>query len=166
MSVTHEKTPPKVFDRPMADRALQLACDTLQIEADAIIALKQRLVSDTQGNFTQAVALLFNCSGRVVVSGIGKSGHVARKIAATLASTGTPALYVHPAEASHGDLGMVTPGDAVIALSNSGGTAELADIIAYSRRFRIPLIAITSRADSVLANAADQLLLLPRVAEA
>src|SRR3569833_2142118 len=166
MSVTHEKTPPKVFDRPMADRALQLACDTLQIEADAIIALKQRLVSDSQGNFTQAVALLFNCSGRVVVSGMGKSGHVARKIAATLASTGTPALFVHPAEASHGDLGMIVPGDAVLALSNSGETVELADLVAHTRRFGLPLVAITGRPHSTQAQAADVALILPEAAEA
>ena len=104
---------------------------------------------------------LVACEGRVVISGMGKSGHVARKIAATLASTGTPALFVHPGEASHGDLGMIVPDDAVIALSNSGETAELTDLVAYTRRFAIPLIAITSRAHSALANAADATLLLP-----
>jgi len=155
MSVTHEKTPPKVFDRPMADRALQLACDTLQIEADAIIALKQRLVSDSQGNFTQAVALLFNCSGRVVVSGIGKSGHIARKIAATLASTGTPALFVHPAEAAHGDLGMVTENDAFIAISNSGETSELMSIVPIVKRMGAKLIAMTGSDSSNLAQLAN-----------
>ena len=97
---------------------------------------------------------------------MGKSGHVARKIAATLASTGTPALFVHPAEASHGDLGMVVPGDAVLALSNSGETAELADLVAHTRRFGLPLIAITARAGSTLARAADIVLLLPAAAEA
>src|SRR5262249_12242759 len=97
---------------------------------------------------------------------MGKSGHVARKIASTLASTGTPALFVHPGEASHGDLGMIAPGDAVIALSNSGDTAELADIVAYTRRFRIPLIAMTRRAASTLAEAADIALIVPESAEA
>src|SRR3546814_8482983 len=113
---------------------------------------------------SKAVDLLFSLggdrpaltpSGRVIVSGMGKSGHIARKIAATMASTGTPALFVHPAEASHGDLGMITAGDAVIALSNSGGTPELADVVAYTRRFGIPLIALTSGSGSALAEAAD-----------
>ncbi|MCC7283568.1 MAG: KpsF/GutQ family sugar-phosphate isomerase, partial [Acetobacteraceae bacterium] len=105
-------------------------------------------------------------SGRVVVTGMGKSGHVGRKIAATLASTGTPALFVHPAEASHGDLGMIGQGDAVLALSNSGETPELADLIAYSRRFAIALVAIVGRAPSTLADAADVALVLPRADEA
>jgi arabinose-5-phosphate isomerase len=134
----------------------------LQIEADGLLAL-QRALDDS---LEEALDSLAGVTGRVVVTGIGKSGHVARKIAATLASTGSPALYVHPAEASHGDLGMIAPGDAVIALSNSGGTVELADIIAYTRRFRIPLIAVTSRRDSVLANAADVALILPKATEA
>src|SRR4051812_38903292 len=108
MSVPYAKTLPKPFDAKSAQRALELACETLQIEADAIIALKHRLASGTDNSFVQAVDLLLQCSGRVVVSGMGKSGHIARKIAATLASTGTPALFVHPAEAAHGDLGMVT----------------------------------------------------------
>jgi arabinose-5-phosphate isomerase len=142
--------------------AHEAAAKVLEIEAEGLLALRRSL----DERFDHALDLLVGITGRVVVTGMGKSGHVARKIAATLASTGTPALYVHPAEASHGDLGMVAQGDAVIALSNSGGTAELADIIAYSRRFRIPLIAMTSRADSVLANAADLVLLLPRVVEA
>ena len=104
--------------------------------------------------------------GRIIVTGIGKSGHVARKIAATLASTGTPAQFVHPVEASHGDLGMIGSEDAILALSNSGETTELADIVAYSRRFEIPLIAITGGARSTLAEAADVVLLLPAAAEA
>jgi arabinose-5-phosphate isomerase len=115
--------------------------------------------------FVQAVQLLFGCKGRVVVTGMGKSGHVARKIAATLASTGTPALFVHPAEASHGDLGMITASDVVIALSNSGETAEMTDLVAYTRRFSIPLIGITRRAQSSLAEASDIALILPDVAE-
>ncbi len=113
------------------------------------------LADQLDASFVKAVRYLVACKGRVVVSGMGKSGHVARKIAATLASTGTPALFVHPGEASHGDLGMIVPDDAVIALSNSGETAELTDLVAYTRRFSIPLIAITSRAHSALANAAD-----------
>ena len=126
----------------------------------------QALATTLDGRFVQAVALLAEVTGRVVVSGIGKSGHIARKIAATLASTGTPSLFVHPAEASHGDLGMVVAGDAVLALSNSGETIELADIIAYARRFSLPLIGITARARSALAEAADVTLLLPDAEEA
>jgi arabinose-5-phosphate isomerase len=110
--------------------------------------------------------MLASATGRVVVSGMGKSGHVGRKIAATLASTGTPALFVHPAEASHGDLGMIVAGDAVLALSNSGETPELADLIRHSRRFALPLVAVTARGDSALARAADVVLSLPAVAEA
>jgi arabinose-5-phosphate isomerase len=105
-------------------------------------------------------------ANRLVVSGMGKSGHVARKIAATFASTGTPSLFVHPAEASHGDLGMITPADAVLALSNSGETPELADLVDYTRRFAIPLIAITGRAESTLARAADVTLVLADAPEA
>src|SRR5215204_2892178 len=99
---------------------------------------------DAEG-FGRAVGLLAEAKGRVIVTGMGKSGHVARKIAATFASTGTPSLYVHPAEASHGDLGMITADDVVLALSNSGETPELADIVAHSRRFAIPLLAIVGR---------------------
>ncbi len=116
--------------------------------------------------FTQAVDLLAAAAGRVVVTGMGKSGHVARKIAATLASTGTPAQFVHPAEASHGDLGNIGRQDAILALSNSGETAELGDVLAYSRRFQIPLVAMTRNEGSGLAEAADVMLLLPATAEA
>jgi arabinose-5-phosphate isomerase len=117
-------------------------------------------------DFTAALNILAAVTGRVIVSGMGKSGHVGRKIAATLASTGTPAFFVHAAEASHGDLGMIAAGDAVLALSNSGETPELADLISYTRRYGIPLVAITSRAGSTLATAADVPLLLPSVGEA
>ena len=134
----------------------------LQLEAEGILALVQAL----DGRMVKAVDLLAGATGRIVVTGMGKSGHIARKIAATMASTGTPALFVHPAEASHGDLGMIAAGDAVIALSNSGGTPELADIVAYTRRFGIPLIAITGRGNSTLAEAADAALVLPQAAEA
>ena len=142
-----------------------LACArrVLRLEAAGLEALAQSL----DDVFTEALDLLDGRTGRVVVTGIGKSGHVARKIAATLSSTGTPALFVHPAEASHGDLGMIEPeGDAVIALSNSGETTELADLVAYAKRFHIPLIAITGRADSALAQAADVALVLPASDEA
>ncbi|MGE0715307.1 MAG: SIS domain-containing protein [Alphaproteobacteria bacterium] len=116
--------------------------------------------------FVAALDVFAAATGRVVVTGMGKSGHVARKIAATMASTGTPALFVHPAEASHGDLGMIAAGDAVLALSNSGETPELADIVGFTRRFRIPLVAMTRRRPSTLADAADVALVLPAVEEA
>lgn len=123
-------------------------------------------VADNLGDsFIKAIRLLVNCKGRVVISGMGKSGHIARKIAATMASTGTPALFVHPGEASHGDLGMIVADDVVMALSNSGETAELTDLIAYTRRFSIPLIAITGRDHSSLGDAADATLILPPVPE-
>ena len=141
---------------------IEVARTVLAAEAAGLRALSASL----DHRFTAAAGLLSACTGRVVVSGMGKSGHVGRKIAATLASTGTPSLFVHPAEASHGDLGMIVPGDAVLALSNSGETAELADLVAHARRFGIPLIAITGRADSALARAADVLLPLPPAAEA
>lgn len=141
---------------------LEVARSVLATEAAGLRAL----ASGLDESFDRAVTLLAEIAGRVVVSGMGKSGHVARKIAATLASTGTPALFVHPAEASHGDLGMVVGGDAVLALSNSGETAELADLISHASRFRMPLVAITTRRDSSLASAADVALLLPPSAEA
>jgi len=153
MSVPHEKNLPKAFDAPMSQRALQLARDTLQIEADAILALKDRLVLDDR--IVHAVALLLECSGRVVVSGMGKSGHIARKIASTLASTGTPALFVHPAEAAHGDLGMVTENDAFVAISNSGETAELLSIVPIIKRMGAKLIAMTGNDSSSLAKMAN-----------
>ncbi len=129
---------------------------------------KQGLDALSEGlddGFIKSLDILAGVEGRVIVSGMGKSGHVGRKIAATLASTGTPAFFVHAAEASHGDLGMIAAGDAVLAISNSGETPELADLISYTRRFDIPLVAITGRAGSSLAMAADALLLLPAVGE-
>ncbi len=144
------------------DADLDTARDVLATEAAGLRALAASL----DEAFTRAVALLAGAAGRVVVTGMGKSGHVARKLAATLASTGTPALFVHPAEASHGDLGMIVPGDVVLALSNSGETAELADLIEHARRFGLNLIAITGRAGSTLAAAADAVLLLPPAREA
>ncbi|HEX7636595.1 MAG TPA: KpsF/GutQ family sugar-phosphate isomerase [Noviherbaspirillum sp.] len=155
MSVPQAKTLPKAFDRTDAQRALDLARSTLQIEADAILALKNRLSDSADDAFAQAVGLLLQCGGRVVVSGIGKSGHIARKIAATLASTGTPALFVHAAEALHGDLGMITENDALIAISNSGEAAEFLAIIPIVKRMGAKLIAITGNATSSLARLAD-----------
>jgi arabinose-5-phosphate isomerase len=124
-----------------------------------------RLADSLDAGFTAAVDLCAKVRGRIVVTGVGKSGHVGRKLAATLASTGAPAQFVHAAEASHGDLGMIGPGDAILALSHSGESAELADIIAYSRRFKIPMIAITGGRRSTLAGAADIVLHLPDAAE-
>lgn len=131
-------------------------------EAEALSALAETLGE----GFSKAVRLLMDAKGRVIVSGMGKSGHIARKIAATFASTGTPAHFVHPAEASHGDLGMVASGDVLIVLSNSGETPELADILAHAKRFSIPLIAIAGREASTLMRQADVGLLLPQVPEA
>ena len=139
---------PPEFDAP---RALRLARETFDIAARALTDLKAR-----QGDgFTQACRAMLACQGRVVVMGMGKSGHVGRKIAATLASTGTPALFVHPGEASHGDLGMVAAGDVVLAISNSGESDELAAIIPALKRLGVTLVAMTGRFDSTLAQHAD-----------
>jgi arabinose-5-phosphate isomerase len=151
------------------ERPVTIAMSDLEVARRVIGAEVGGLQSLAEGldrNFEKAVAACAGARGRIVVTGIGKSGHVGHKIAATLASTGTPAQFVHPVEASHGDLGMVGSEDAILALSNSGETAELADIIAYSRRFEITLIAITAGAGSTLAGAADCVLLLPEAAEA
>ncbi|WP_423194965.1 MULTISPECIES: KpsF/GutQ family sugar-phosphate isomerase [unclassified Cupriavidus] len=134
-----------------ADRALRLGRDTLQTEADAVTALIGRLTPD----FALAVQMVLECTGRVVVSGIGKSGHIGRKVAATLASTGTPSFFVHPAEASHGDLGMITRDDVLIAFSNSGETAELLSIIPIVKRIGTRLISITGNPESNLAKLSD-----------
>jgi arabinose-5-phosphate isomerase len=138
-----------------ADRALALAARTLDIEAQALIGAKSRL----SASFTKAVQTILASSGRVVVMGMGKSGHVGRKIAATLASTGTPAMFVHPAEASHGDLGMVTAADVVIAISNSGESDELNVLLPVLKRAHVPLIAITGKLQSTLGEHADAVLL-------
>lgn len=134
----------------------------LRREAEALSLLADAL----DGSFDTAVDLVLKAQGRVIVSGMGKSGHIARKIAATFASTGTPAQFVHPAEASHGDLGMVMRGDVALMLSNSGETPELADMIAHTRRFDIPLIGVASRAESTLMRQSDVALLLPPAQEA
>ncbi|MGK5031224.1 KpsF/GutQ family sugar-phosphate isomerase [Janthinobacterium sp. MDT1-19] len=147
----------KAFDRidmqVTTERAVALARTTLQIESDAIVALHTRLATDD--SVGRAVAMLLQCKGRVVVSGIGKSGHIARKIAATLASTGTPALFVHPAEAAHGDLGMVTSEDAFIAISYSGESSELMAIMPVVKRMGGVLISMTGKPNSSLAQLAD-----------
>lgn len=137
--------------RLSAERILALAGHTLRTEADAV----QRASQHLGPSFVQAVHLLQGATGRVVVMGMGKSGHVGRKIAATLASTGTPAMFVHPAEASHGDLGMITPHDAVLAISNSGEVDELTVLLPLLKRMEVPLIAMTSRVTSSLGRCAD-----------
>ncbi|WP_417788642.1 KpsF/GutQ family sugar-phosphate isomerase [Terasakiella pusilla] len=147
--------------RPV-EQDLASAKNVLKLESDGLLALADSL----DERFAKAVDILAAVKGRIVVTGMGKSGHIGRKIAATLASTGAPAFFVHPGEASHGDLGMVTQDDAILGLSNSGETAELSDFIAYSRRFSIPLISITSRKGSTLSEASDVSLVLPAVKEA
>ncbi len=142
--------------------SLDIARTVLTLEIKGLEALKTSIGAD----FTAAVALIQQARGRLAVSGMGKSGHVARKIASTFSSTGTPALFVHPAEASHGDLGMVSKDDVILALSKSGETAELGDLLAYAARFSIPVIAISSAAQSALAKAARIALILPDVEEA
>ncbi|MDX2289943.1 MAG: KpsF/GutQ family sugar-phosphate isomerase [Hyphomicrobiaceae bacterium] len=139
---------------------------TLTLEAEGLASLRDALGNGLAQPFTRAVETLRAARGRVIVSGIGKSGHVGQKIAATFASTGTPAFFVHPSEASHGDLGMITREDVILALSWSGETVELANIITFSRRFAVPLIAITSRQTSALGSQADVCLELPRAKEA
>lgn len=146
----------------MTETALSSARRTLATEIDGLQSLSEALGD----NFEQAVTALAEISGRVIVSGMGKSGHIGAKIAATMASTGTPAQFVHPGEASHGDLGMITSSDAVLALSWSGETAELANLIDYAKRFSIPLIALTSGADSLLGRQADICITLPKSTEA
>jgi arabinose-5-phosphate isomerase len=142
------------------------ALRTVDAEINGLNALAAALQTSLRATFDEAVETMLAAEGRVVVTGMGKSGHVARKIAATLASTGTPAQFVHPAEASHGDLGNIGRHDAILALSNSGETAELADVLAHSRRFRIPLVAMTRNGGSGLAEAADVMLRLPATIEA
>lgn len=145
-----------------APDALATAARVVREEAEALLSLAEALGD----SFAQAHALILAAPGRVVATGMGKSGHVARKVAATLASTGTPAHFVHPAEAAHGDLGQMIRGDVVLALSNSGETPELEALVEHTRRFAIPLVAVTARPASTLARAADLVLALPPVPEA
>ncbi len=144
------------------DSDIESARRVLRLEAEGLEALARSIGT----RFSDALTLLGGLSGRVVVTGMGKSGHVARKIAATMASTGTPALYVHPGEASHGDLGMIVEGDALLALSNSGETPELADLVAYCKRFEIPVVCMTGVEGSTLAEASEIVLTLPKLTEA
>ncbi|MDG2205117.1 MAG: KpsF/GutQ family sugar-phosphate isomerase [Alphaproteobacteria bacterium] len=156
-------TPPAAPQTALqTDSDIASARRVLSAEAKALIAL-----SDSLGpSFVRALDIFATTEGRVIVSGMGKSGHIGNKIAATLASTGTPSFFVHPAEASHGDLGMITENDSLFALSNSGETSELADIVTYAARFKIPLVAMTAVADSTLSTAADAALILPDAPEA
>lgn len=139
-----------------------IARDVLENEIEALKVMKEALGS----SFSQAISLLLSVQGRVIVTGMGKSGHVARKIAATLASTGQPSYFVHPAEASHGDLGMITEQDLILALSNSGETHELSNVLEYAKRFRIPLISMTRKSESTLSRLATVALVIPDCPEA
>lgn len=152
-----DKSSAKVIETDLA-----AARRVLSTEADAITAMADSL----DHSFSSAIDAILACSGRVIVSGLGKSGHIARKIAASLASTGTPAQHVHPSEASHGDLGMITSSDVVIMLSNSGENAELSDLIHHTRRVQIPLIGMSSRRESTLIKHSDIGLVLPPAPEA
>ena len=150
--------------------AVLSAIRTIMIERRGLEALEEAIRTTSEGGlggaFSEAVKTIAAASGRIIVTGMGKSGHIGRKIAATLASTGEPATFVHPAEASHGDLGMVRSGDVVLAISWSGETAELAAIVAFAKRYAIPLIAMTAQADSTLGREADVCLTMPSAAEA
>ena len=149
-----------------ANAAVQSALRTLDAEGSGITAISLALQSDLGGPFASAADLICNAKGRLIVTGLGKSGHIGRKIAATFASTGTPAFFVHAAEASHGDLGMITADDVIMALSWSGEQPEMKNLITYAKRFRIPLIAMTAEIDSTLSKAADIALTLPKAREA
>lgn len=158
-------TPPRI-DSAAASPSIRSALRTIATEAAGLEALAEALVGERAEAFDRVVTRIAAMTGRLIVTGVGKSGHIGAKIAATFASTGTPAFFVHAAEANHGDLGMIGRDDMVLALSWSGETAELKGIVDYARRFRIPLVAMTSREDSALGRNADDILLLPRAAEA
>jgi arabinose-5-phosphate isomerase len=160
------KLKPANVDRDRAQAAIESALRTLDAEGGGIDALAASLRDGLGASFAAAIDLIRAAQGRIIVTGMGKSGHVGHKIASTFASTGTPALFVHPAEASHGDLGMITKADVILALSWSGETAELKNLTDYSRRHNIGLIAMTASADSTLAKAADVVLPLPQAREA
>ena len=161
-SISNSETNKPAESLAKAGDDLIYARKVLKIEANALNALAENLGE----TFTLAIEILSKIKGRVIISGMGKSGHIANKIAATMASTGTPSFFVHPGEASHGDLGMITKDDAVLALSNSGETSELADLIAYCKRFNLPLISMTSRKDSTLDAASTISFILPNAPEA
>src|SRR6188472_1160676 len=149
-----------------ANAAIESALRTLDADAGGVAAITAALQSDLRAPFVAAVDLIRNAKGRLIVTGLGKSGHIGRKIAATFASTGTPAFFVHAAEASHGDLGMITAEDVILALSWSGEQPEMKNLITYAKRFRIPLIAITAESESTLGKAADVALVQPKAREA
>ena len=149
-----------------AREAIASAARTIQLEAQGLSALEAALNFDLVDNFAEAVSIIRSCRGRVIVTGMGKSGHIGMKVAGTLSSTGTPASFVHPSEASHGDLGMITRDDVILAFSWSGETVELGNLVSYSRRFAVPLIAITSNGESTLAKAAEVVLAIPQSKEA
>lgn len=149
-----------------ANAAIESALRTLEAEAGGVAAITAALQSDLRAPFAAAVERIRDAKGRLIVTGLGKSGHIGRKIAATFASTGTPAFFVHAAEASHGDLGMITADDVILALSWSGEQPEMKNLITYAKRFRIPLIAMTAERESTLAKAADVALTLPKAREA
>jgi arabinose-5-phosphate isomerase len=156
-------------DRLLRDdrnEAIASATRTLQLEAEGLNALMTALAGDLVDGFAEAVELLRSCRGRMIVTGMGKSGHVGLKVAATFSSTGSPAYFVHPSEASHGDLGMITREDVIVAFSWSGETVELGNIVSYSRRFAVPLIAVTSNPASTLGQAAEIVLAMPQAKEA
>ena len=159
-------TPPERSHTRGEAAAVTAAVRTLEMEAAGLEALRAAVANGMGGHFAAAVSALAASRGRVIVTGIGKSGHIGQKIAATFASTGTPAFFVHASEASHGDLGMITHDDVVLALSWSGESVELSNIITYSRRFAVPLIAICSNSASALGRSADIVLELPKAAEA
>jgi len=159
--MTSSGAPGQIGDKN-ADLGLESARRVLRIEAEGLEALARSIGAQ----FSAALDLIDGLRGRVIVSGMGKAGHVGRKIASTLASTGMPAFFVHPGEASHGDLGMIVEGDALLALSNSGETSELVDLIEYAKRFNVPIICMTSSVDGALAKASEVALLLPGRIEA
>src|SRR5690348_1430128 len=157
---------PKSLMQDASSDAVQSALRTLDAGTSGIAALAAALRGPLGAPFAQSVDVIRQARGRVIVTGLGKSGHIARKVASTLASTGTPAFFVHAAEASHGDLGMITPDDVIVALSWSGEQPDMKNLVNYSARFAIPMIAVTSNADSSLGVAARIVLELPRVREA
>jgi arabinose-5-phosphate isomerase len=165
MAISKPRTP-KSASTDRASAAVQSALRTLDAEASGVIALAAALQSDLGEAFSRAADLILGAKGRLIITGLGKSGHIGRKIAATFASTGTPAFFVHAAEASHGDLGMITADDVILALSWSGEQPEMRNLITYAARFRIPLLAMTAERESTLAKAADIALTLPKAREA
>ena len=152
--------------RLIENGAIESAIRTVETERRGLEALERALANGLAGPFSRAVEIIGDIAGRVIITGVGKSGHIGNKLAASLASTGTPAFFVHPVEANHGDLGMITQDDVIIAISWGGESAELRGIIAYSRRFSIPMIAVTAGETSTLARESDVVLLLPKEQEA